>query len=122
MDVSLSAQLALAALVFSLAAFFFSLVAAFPGLKVLLAAIRDAVLWLALLLVLGGVGYVLWQERKLPPAAAASAAHERDLAAQRTPDAWPVLRDPAPTLPAPGLELPRPAGPSIRRADAPAMP
>ena len=93
MDASLSTQLALAALVCSVAALFFSLVAAFPGLKLVLAAIRDAVLWLALVLVLGGVGYVLWQERNLPPPAAASVARQADLAAPQTVSAWPVLRD-----------------------------
>jgi hypothetical protein len=47
MNAALSIQLSAAALVCSVAALFFSLVAAFPGLKVVLAAIRDGVLWFA---------------------------------------------------------------------------
>ena len=116
MDASLSTQLALAALVCSVAALFFSLVAAFPGLKLVLAAIRDAVLWLALVLVLGGVGYVLWQERNLPPPAAASAAREGDLAGPQPVSAWPVLRDGSSAVPAPGPGL-SPAVAPASRAD-----
>jgi len=41
---------------------FFSLVAAFPGLKVVLAAFRDGVLWFALFLVIGAVSFVVWQQ------------------------------------------------------------
>jgi hypothetical protein len=36
---------------------------------------------------------VLWQERNLPPPAAASVARQADLAAPQTVSAWPVLRD-----------------------------
>ena len=68
MDAALQAQLSIAALVCSVAALFFSLVAAFPGLKAFLAAVRDGVLWFALLLVLGGVAFILWQhvQHQLP--------------------------------------------------------
>jgi hypothetical protein len=61
MDAALQAQISIAALVCSIAALFFSLVAAFPGLKAVLAAIRDGVLWFSLFLVLGGVAFVIWQ-------------------------------------------------------------
>ena len=67
MDAALHTQISIAAIVCSLAALFFSLLAAFPGLKGLLAAIRDGVLWLALLLVLGGVGFVVWQHIERQP-------------------------------------------------------
>lgn len=105
MDANLSTQLALAALVCSMAALGFSLVAAFPGLKLLLAAIRDAVLWLALVLVLGGLGYVLWQERHAPPAAAspdrtlqAAAGPEAPVAASELPPRPPRPRAPLPQM------------------------
>lgn len=68
MDADLQARLSIAALACSVAALFFSLLAAFPGLKDLLAAIRDGVLWLALLLVLGGVSFVVWQHVQQQPA------------------------------------------------------
>jgi hypothetical protein len=78
MDADLQARLSIAALACSVAALFFSLLAAFPGLKDLLAAIRDGVLWLALLLVLGGVSFVVWQHVQQQPGTtqqAASSAH-----------------------------------------------
>ena len=62
MDAALQTQLTVAALVCSVLALFFSLVAAFPGLKVVLAAFRDGVLWFALFLVIGGVSFVVWQQ------------------------------------------------------------
>jgi len=61
MDAALQTQMTVAALICSVAALFFSLLAAFPGLKGVLAAIRDGVLWFALFLVLGGVAFVGWQ-------------------------------------------------------------
>ena len=78
MDADLQARLSIAALACSVAALFFSLLAAFPGLKELLVAIRDGVLWLALLLVLGGLGFVVWQHVQQQPAPtqqATSSAH-----------------------------------------------
>jgi hypothetical protein len=60
-NAALQFQLTLAALGCSLAALFFSLLAAFPGLKSVLAAVRDGVLWFTLFLVLGGVAFVVWQ-------------------------------------------------------------
>ena len=72
MDANLQAQISLAALACSVIALFFSMVAAFPGLKAVLAAVRDGVLWLALLVVLGGVAFVVWQRLPHRPASAAS--------------------------------------------------
>ena len=74
MDANLQAQISIAALACSVAALLISLLAAFPGLKDLLAAVRDGVLWLALVLVLGGVGFVVWQhvERQSPQTGQAS--------------------------------------------------
>ena len=62
MDAALQSQLTIAALVCSVLALFFSLVAAFPGLKTVLAALRDGVLWFALFLVLGGSAFIVWQQ------------------------------------------------------------
>jgi len=61
MDAALHHYINIATLVCSLAALFFSLLAAFPGLKDALTAIRDGVLWFALCLALGGIGYVVWE-------------------------------------------------------------
>lgn len=62
MDASLQQHLPLIAVAMSAAALVFSLVAAFPGLKGVFAALRDGVLWFALLVVGGGVGFVVWQQ------------------------------------------------------------
>jgi hypothetical protein len=73
MDAALQFELTVTALIFSVAALFFSLLAAFPGLKDVLAAVRDGVLWFALFLVLGGLGFVGWQHfQELPKPATAS--------------------------------------------------
>ena len=61
MDANLQIQLSAAALIVAIVALFFSLIAAFPGLKGLLAVVRDGVLWFALFLVIGGVSFVVWQ-------------------------------------------------------------
>ncbi len=75
MDAAHQAQLTYAALACSVAALFFSLIAAFPGLKGVLAAVRDGILWFALLVVLGGVGFLVWQQMRLQqPASVAKAA------------------------------------------------
>jgi hypothetical protein len=68
MDAALHQCISIATLACSLAALFFSLLAAFPGLKDVLAAIRDGVLWFALFLVLGGIGFVVWQHFHRSPA------------------------------------------------------
>jgi len=74
-DAALQTQLTIAALVCSVVALFFSTLAAFPGLKLIFAAVRDGVLWFALFLILGGVSFVVWQNlQKLPkPALGATA-------------------------------------------------
>ena len=72
MDAALQTQLTYAAFGCSVAALFFSLIAAFPGLKGVLAAVRDGILWFALLVVLGGVGFVVWQQMRLQQAAPAA--------------------------------------------------
>lgn len=88
MDAALNTQLAVAALVCSLAALFFSLLAAFPGLKDVLIALRDGVLWFALFLVLGGVAFVTWQHFQRPPA---SITAGNSLNHTRPPAANPLL-------------------------------
>jgi hypothetical protein len=62
MDLALQAQMTFAALGFSVAALCFSLLAAFPGLKDVLAVIRDGVLWFALFVLLGAGAFVAWQQ------------------------------------------------------------
>jgi hypothetical protein len=66
-DANLQIQLSAAALIVAVIALFFSLVAAFPGLKGLLSAVRDGVLWFALFLVIGGVSFVVWQRLQASP-------------------------------------------------------
>jgi hypothetical protein len=61
MEAASQPLISLAALACSIVALFFSLLAAFPGLKVVLAVVRDGVLWCALFLVAGGVAFVAWQ-------------------------------------------------------------
>jgi len=78
-DANLQAQLSIAALACSVVALFFSVLAAFPGLKLVLAAVRDGVLWLALLVLLGGIAFITWRQaerRPTPPAQAATASHQ----------------------------------------------
>ena len=72
MDANLQLQLSAAALVVAIVALFFSLMAAFPGLKGLLSAVRDGVLWFALCLVVGGVSFIVWQRLQQNPGFAAS--------------------------------------------------
>jgi hypothetical protein len=68
MKMDLDFQLSAAALVCSVLALFFSMLAAFPGLKTVVAAIRDGVLWFALFLILGGSAFVVWQQVQKQPA------------------------------------------------------
>lgn len=68
MDASLQQQLTLAAVGMSGAALFFSLLAAFPGLKSVLAAVRDGVLWFSLFMVIGAGGFLVWQSAQQPAA------------------------------------------------------
>ena len=55
-------KMALAALVIAVIALLFSLVANFPGLKGAAVVFRDAVLWLAMCLVLGGGSLFVWKQ------------------------------------------------------------
>ncbi len=55
-----SEKMSLAAMVLASASLFLSLITAFPQIKGAMVVIRDAVLWLALCAVAGGVGYVFY--------------------------------------------------------------
>jgi hypothetical protein len=87
-NVALQGQLSIAALVCSALALFFSLLAAFPGLKGVLVAVRDGVLWFALFLVLGGLAFVGWQQLRQPVGgitAGNHVDHARPATAERPP-------------------------------------
>lgn len=60
-------QLCLAAFTMASLALVISLFSAFPGLKGLVAVLRDSVLWLALLVILGGAGFVVYQRLQQSP-------------------------------------------------------
>jgi hypothetical protein len=75
MDAASQVNISMAALACSVAALVFSLLAAFPGLKHVLAALRDGILWFALFLVLGGVAFVAWQQIQQPAGAGITAGH-----------------------------------------------
>lgn len=95
MDAAWQQHLPLVAVVMSAAALFFSLVAAFPGLKGVLSAVRDGVLWVALFLVAGGVGFVVWQQLQRPNNASTTAANPTSAssAVPAAPAAWPAFAD-----------------------------
>ncbi|WP_254506570.1 hypothetical protein [Anatilimnocola floriformis] len=61
-------SLSLAACVMAGIALSISLVSAFPGLKGLIGVVRDSVLWLAVLVLLGGAGFVVYQRLQQSPA------------------------------------------------------
>ena len=82
MDAALQVQMTMAALACSALALLFSLVAAFPGLKPVLAAIRDGVLWFCLFVVLGGVAFLVWQEVQQGKTQAPASFAERQQPAQ----------------------------------------
>jgi hypothetical protein len=67
MKLDANTQLSLAAVTMAGLALVFSLFAAFPGLKGLLSVVRDGVLWLAMLLLLSGVGFVVYQRLQQTP-------------------------------------------------------
>ncbi len=92
MDATSQANLSIAALACSIVALLFSLLAAFPGLKHVLAALRDGVLWFALFLVLGGVAFVAWQQIQRQHGAAITASHAEE----------PPMRSQAEAMPASG--------------------
>jgi hypothetical protein len=75
MDAASQVNISVAALACSAAALVFSLLAAFPGLKHVLAALRDGILWVALFLVLGGVAFVVWQQVQQPAGAGITSGH-----------------------------------------------
>jgi hypothetical protein len=89
MEAALQVQLSIAALVCSIAALFFSLLAAFPGLKDVLAAVRDGVLWFSLFLVLGGVAFLVWQQLQPQIAMNITAGHRAGTAWYTTADKMP---------------------------------
>jgi hypothetical protein len=89
-DANLQTQLSAAALVVAIVALFFSLIAAFPGLKGLLAVVRDGVLWFALFLVIGGVSFVVWQRLQ---------ESRPDLTASSRPPAAPTGQNAPPARP-----------------------
>jgi|GEM_PF-6233024 len=61
-------QLCLAAVTMAGVALVISLFSAFPGLKGLIAVVRDSVLWLAVLVILSGAGFVVYQRLQQTPA------------------------------------------------------
>ena len=60
-------QLSLAAVVMAGLALAISLFAVFPGMKGMISVVRDGVLWLALLVILGGAGFVVFQRLQQSP-------------------------------------------------------
>jgi hypothetical protein len=92
MDAASQFNISIAALACSIAALVFSLLAAFPGLKHVLAALRDGILWFALFLVLGGVAFVVWQQVQQPGGAGITASHAEG----------PPMRSQAEAMPAAG--------------------
>jgi hypothetical protein len=60
-------QLSIAAVVMSALALIISLFSVFPGMKGMIAVVRDGVLWLALLVILGGAGFVVYQRLQQTP-------------------------------------------------------
>jgi hypothetical protein len=68
MKLDANTQLSLAAIGIAGLALIVSLFAAFPGMKGLLSVVRDGVLWLAMLLILSGVGFVVFQRLQQTPA------------------------------------------------------
>ena len=60
-------QLSLAAVVMAALALIISLFSVFPGMKGLISVVRDGVLWLALLAILSGAGFVVYQRLQQVP-------------------------------------------------------
>lgn len=78
-------QLSLVAIAIAAMALVISLFAAFPGLKNVFSVLRDGVLWLAMLLILSGAGFVVYQRLQ----------HQPSISQRPTMDGLPT-RDPAP--------------------------
>lgn len=68
MKLDANTQLSLAAITIASLALMCSLFAAFPGLKGLFSVVRDGVLWLAMLFILSGAGFVVYQRLQQAPA------------------------------------------------------
>lgn len=62
-----STQLSLAAVTMAGMSLVISLFAAFPGLKGIFSVVRDGVLWLAVLIILSGAGFVVYQRLQNTP-------------------------------------------------------
>ncbi|WP_425617068.1 hypothetical protein NA78x_000737 [Anatilimnocola sp. NA78] len=60
-------QLSLVAVIMAGLALIISLFGAFPGLKGVFSVVRDGVLWLAMLAIIGGVGFVVYQRLQQTP-------------------------------------------------------
>jgi hypothetical protein len=60
-------QLCLIAVTMAGLALMISIFTAFPGLKGLISVLRDGVLWLAVLVLLSGAGFVVYQRLQQPP-------------------------------------------------------
>ena len=60
-------QLSIAAIAMAGMSLVISLFAAFPGLKGIFSVVRDGVLWLAMLIILSGAGFVVYQRLQAAP-------------------------------------------------------
>lgn len=60
-------QLSVTAVVMAGLSLGISLFGAFPGMKGLVAVVRDGVLWLALVVIFGGAGFVVYQRLQQTP-------------------------------------------------------
>lgn len=92
MKLDANTQLSLVAVALSAAALACSLFALFPGLKGLLSIVRDGVLWLAMLIILSGAGFVVFQRLQHSPTGGQRAAVD-DFSA-RTTNFRPMLPEP----------------------------
>lgn len=84
-------QLCLAAITMASLALVISIFTAFPGLKGLISVLRDGVLWLAVLVLLSGAGFVVYQRLQQPPTLTQRSAFD-DLAG-RAPAPQPFIPD-----------------------------
>lgn len=85
-------QLSLAAVVMAGLALVISLFTMFPGMKGLIAVVRDGVLWLALLVILGGAGFVVYQRLQQTPSVTQRSAF--DSLPSRAPAPQPFIPSP----------------------------
>lgn len=87
-------QLCLVAVAMAGLALVISIFTAFPGLKGLFSILRDGVLWLAVLVLLSGAGFVVYQRLQQPPTLTQRSAFD-DLAG-RAPAPRPFIPDSRP--------------------------